>query len=283
MKDSYKIGGAVAVVVAGILGLRSCTIVPAGHVGVRDLFGSVSEQELVSGLNARFPLTSVKKMSIKTQAYTMSIVPGEGQVGERPDVVSTLTKEGLPVDVDVTVLYRLQPEKASDVYKTIGLEYPEIVVRPKIREAIRTSVAVYEAKDIYSEKRLELQNQIRNYLEKSLSERGIVIEDVLLRHVGLPKKVSDAIEEKLEAEQQAQRMQFILDKEVREAERKKIEAGGIAEAQKIISGSLTPEYLQWRYITTLEGLVKAPNTTFVITPYDQKLIPMLPLERKEQK
>jgi len=279
----YRIGGIAALLAAGVIGLRSCTIVPAGNVGVRDLFGDVSAREIPSGLHAKHPLAQIRKMSIKTQEYTMSIASEEGERQGRSDTISALTKEGLPVDLDVTVLYRLNPEKASDVYKTIGMDYAEIVVRPKIREAIRSNAALYMAKEMYSEKRQDLQNGIRVYLSDTLTERGIEIEDVLLRHIGLPEKLKAAIEEKLSAEQEAQRMEFVLDKERKEAERKEVEAGGLAKAQGIIAESLTPEYLQWRYITTLEGLVDSQNTTFVITPYDQKLIPMLPLEQEKQK
>ncbi len=277
----YGVGVAIVVALILMIGGRCLTVVPAGHVGVHDLFGKVSDQEIPAGLHLKHPFANVAQMSVKTQDYTMSFEAGEGKVKGRSDAISALTREGLEVALDVTMLYHLDPDKASEVYKTIGLNYSEVVVRPKVREAIRSSTAAYDAKDIYSEKRQELQKAIEDDLALALAERGIIVEKVLLRHVGLPAMIATAIQQKLQAEQNTQAMKFVLEKEHKEAERRTIEAGGIASAQKVIAQSLTPEYLQWRYVTTLEKLAGSENTTFVITPFDQKLVPMLPLgERK---
>lgn len=226
-------------------------MVPAGHVGVYDIFGKVRDKEADPGLHIKNPLASITKMSVKTQEYTMTIVEGEGAVSTA-DTISALTKEGLSVDLDVTIWYKLIPEKASDLYKTVGTNYVTILVRPKIRESIRAITAKYEAKTIYSEDRARLQDEIKEAIEEGLFERGILVETVLLRNVQLPEKVRTSIEEKLQAEQEAQRMEFVLQKEVQEAERKRVEAGGISDANVIISGSLTSSYLSWYWITNLD-------------------------------
>jgi regulator of protease activity HflC (stomatin/prohibitin superfamily) len=225
--------------------------IPAGHVGVYDLFGNVNDKEIPTGLHMKNPLASVTKMSVMTKEYTMSIISDEG-AKQGSDTISALTKEGLSVDLDVTVWYKIIPDKASDIYQNVGTDYVNIIVRPKVREAIRSVIARYEAKNIYSEDREKVQVEIQQEIEKDLSERGIIIEKVLLRNVGLPVRVSNAIEQKLEAEQQSQQMQFVLERERQEAERKIIEADGIAKSQDIIDKTLTQEYLTYLWIQNLD-------------------------------
>lgn len=225
--------------------------VPAGHVGVYDLWGRVNDQEIYPGLNMKIPFANVEIMSVQTQEYTMSIVEGEGAV-RGIDSISALTKEGLTVDLDVTVWFKLNHAKASDVYKEVGTNYMAVLVRPKIREAIRAITAKYDAKTIYSEDRAQLQMEIQKAIAEDLDSRGIVIEKVLLRNVQLPEKVRAAIEDKLQAEQEAQRMEFVLLRENQEAERKRVEAKGIADANTVISGSLSENYLRWYWITNLD-------------------------------
>ena len=191
----------------------------------------------------------------------MSIVNDEG-LKKTADAISALTKEGLQVDLDITVLYHLIEERASDVYKNVGLNYIETIIRPSIRSGIREVVANYEAKDIYSEKRAEATMKITERLKSEIEPRGIVVEDVLLRNVNLPAKLVNAIQEKLTAEQEAQRYDFVLQREKKEAERKIIEAEGQRSAQQIISQSLTPNYLNYLYIKELkdrEGTIYVPT------------------------
>jgi len=234
------------------IGLTSIYTIPAGYIGVYDLFGNVKPNEIPTGLHFKNPFANIIKMSIQTQEYTMSGIPDEGLKKGMNDAISALTKEGLTVDLDVTVWYRLQSDKADEIYKTVGVNYVEVLVRPKIRESIRSITARYDAKTIYSENREGLQLKIGETIALDMKERGIIIEKVLLRNVQLPEKVKTAIEDKLQAEQEAQRMEFILQKESQEAERKRIEAAGIADANKIISGSLTNSYLEWYWITNLD-------------------------------
>lgn len=257
----YLIAGVVIVLIL----IASIRIVPAGKTGVYDLFGKIKDQEISSGLHLINPLARLHQMSIRTEEYTMSIAQGEGRK-YGADAITTLTKEGLSVDLDITVLYHLNEDRASEVYREVGANYEEKIIRPQIRTGIRDIVAQYEAKDIYSEKRAEVTSKILSYLENKINPRGIAVEEVLLRHVSLPPKVAEAIEAKLEAEQESERMQFILEKESQEAERKRIEAAGQRDAQSIINQSLTSKYLQYLYIQNLEN---REGTIYV--PYDLPL------------
>jgi regulator of protease activity HflC (stomatin/prohibitin superfamily) len=192
----------------------------------------------------------------------MSIAQDEGRRAGS-DAITSLTKEGLSVDLDMTVLYRLVEEKASDVYRELGLTYDEKVIRPSIRTAIRDIIAQYEAKDIYSDKREEVSGKIEENVRTQLEPRGIAIESVLLRNVALPANLATAIQEKLQAEQEAQKYDFVLQKEKKEKERKIIEAEGQRDAQKIINESLTTNYLYYSYINQLkdrQGTIYVPTS-----------------------
>jgi len=241
----------VLLVVGLFIGMSSVVVVGAGEVGVVDMFGSVDDTELKSGIQLKNPFAGVKIMSIKTQEYTMSYTQGEGaKYGS--DTISALTKEGLSVDLDITILYKLTPYEASDIYQEIGLDYVSIIVRPQIRTVIREVVANYEAKQIYSSDRAVMSDNIFMVLEPVLMERGIILESVLLRHVQLPQQLTNAIEQKLTAEQNIEKRQFEVEIEFQEAERKRVEAQGIADSNAIIADSLSENYLRWYWIDNLE-------------------------------
>lgn len=237
------------------------TVIEAGNTGVRSLFGKVYDQELSSGFHLKNPLVKITKMNVRTQEYTMSILQGEGKnFGD--DSIAALTKEGLQVDLDITVLYKLIQENASDVYNSIGLDYENVIIRPQARSTIREIIAQYEAKDIYSEKREEASQKIIDDLRLAMVGRGVEIEDVLLRNIQLPKGLAESIQQKLQAEQESERYDFVLDKEKKEAERKRLEAEGQRDAQTIINQSLTPKYLEFLYIQSLkdrEGTIYVPT------------------------
>ena len=257
MKKWHILSAVLAIIVIGAILASSITVVPAGHVGVVDFFGQVSTEELKPGIQFKTPLASVHLMSVRTQEYTMSISTEEGEkYGD--DSITALTKEGLTVALDITVLYRLQDSVADKIYTTIGEDYIGVIVRPQIRTVIREVIAKYEAKQLYSEERQKVALEIAEKLEPELEKRGIALERVLLRNIKLPDSLTQKITEKLEAEQEAERMEFVLQKEQQEAERKRIEAQGIADANRIISNSLTPEYLRWYHIQML------PNYNSVI-------------------
>lgn len=254
--------------------LSVVTIIPAGNTGVYHLFGNVKDNELHSGFNFKNPLASVKRMSIRTEEYTMSVASAEGEK-EGNDSIDALTKEGLKIQMDITVLYHLVEEKASDIYKELGMNYQDKIIRPQIRSAIRKVVANYDAKDLYSEKRQEVENNILDELKEQIELRGVNIEIVLLRNVILPENLTKAISDKLEMEQQSQKMEFVLDKETKEAERKAIEAEGIKKSQDIISKSLTPAYVRWYSIEMMKELAGSQNTTFLFVPVDSQGMPVV--------
>jgi regulator of protease activity HflC (stomatin/prohibitin superfamily) len=269
-----------AAVLAAFLIIASVLrIVPPGSVGVQVLFGRVlTKATLSEGLNVVNPFVDLEIMTIRTQAYTMSIATEEGQrYGD--DAIVSLTRDGLEVKMDLTVWYHMLKSEAANVFQTIGSDYIDKIVRPAARTAIRNTTVRYMAVEIYSDRREEVQTEITKALEKDFADRGIALEKVLLRNISLPAKVKNAIEVKLEAEQEAQKMQFVLQKEQKEAERKKIEASGIAEAQEIIAKSLVGErgraYLSWKYLENLKNLYESPNNTILISPYDKSFIPLL--------
>ncbi len=247
-----------------------------GEVGVPILFGNVQDNTLKSGLNFINPLVVVEKLDIKTQAYTMSGVKDEGTV-KGDDAIVTLSSDGLSLRLDVTIWFRLGEAQAPNLLRTIGVDYVEKIVRPAARTALRDVSVMFTATDIYSAKRDDFQSEITKNLEKAFDGRGIVLERILLRNVELPQKVKEAIDEKISSEQRAQQMVYVLQKEKQEAERKRVEAEGIAQAQKIISNTISAQYLQWKYIEALKEIVNSKNNTILIAPFDQKLTPLLNL------
>lgn len=250
----------VVIVIALKIFAAPFIIVGAGETGVQSLFGKVRDKELSSGFHIINPLSNVEKMSIRTEQYTMSIAPAEGQV-KGDDSISSLTKEGLDVNIDFTALYRLEESKASDIYREVGLDYVGKLIRPEIRGVIRDVVSQYEAKELYSEKRQEASSHIAILLKERLESRGIIIEEAVIRNVSLPASLAKAIQEKLASEQEAQRYDFVLEKEKKEADRKRIEAEGQRDSQKIINESLSGAYLDYLYINQLkdrQGTIYVP-------------------------
>ena len=236
---------------AFVAALANCfTVVPAGHVGVVDFFGTVSDNTLKAGINFVNPLARVVKMSVKTQ--------------ELKEVMDVPSKEGLTVQLEVSVLYHLNPEKAADVYKTVGEYYETIIIEPQFRSVTRGVTAGFEAKALYTSERELLSKLILDELEKMIANRGITVESAPLRRVGLPSGLSSSIEQKLQAEQESQRMQFVLTKEKQEADRKRIEAQGISDFQKIVNQGLNSQLLTWKGIEATEKLANSPNTKVII-------------------
>lgn len=234
-----------------------------GYVGVKVLFGKVQDDVLESGLHLINPLLDVKEMDVKTQNYTMSAVHDEGdQQGD--DAIRILTADGLEVAIDLTVLFKVIPSEAPKILNQTGLDYNTKIIRPITRTAIRDNAVYYEAVALYSTRREEFQNRIFNKIEKSFRERGIILEQMLIRNVTLPQSVKASIESKINAEQDAQKMQFVLQKEKQEAERKRVEAQGIADYQRIISSGLTDKQLQYETIKANLELAKSPNAKVIV-------------------
>jgi len=283
-KQALKIFNAIRIMIIVLifvlLIISSLVQIGPGEVGVPILFGSVQGNTLNSGLNIVNPLVTIEILDIKTQAYTMSGVKDEGaQIGD--DAINTLSSDGLTLKLDLTVWFRISSSEAPNIIKTIGTDYLDKIVRPASRTAIRDVSVKYVANDIYSSKRDDFVNDITKNLESSFQGRGIILEKVLLRKVELPEKVREAIDEKIAAEQRAQQMVYILQKEKQEAERKRVEAEGIAQAQRIISNTINSQYLQWKYIEAMKEVITSKNNTIVLAPYDQKLVPLLNLNQNK--
>jgi regulator of protease activity HflC (stomatin/prohibitin superfamily) len=255
--------------VVGILlalaGISAASIVQigAGEVGVKMLYGKVQNDVLSSGLHFINPLMDVQKMDIKTQNYTMSSVRDEG-AKEGDDAIRVLTSDGLEVVIDLTVLYKVLPSAAPQILRETGLDYTDKIVRPLSRTRIRDNAVYYDAVSLYSSKRDEFQNRIFLSITGEFQKRGLLLEQLLVRNITLPQAVKTSIEQKMTAEQDAQKMEYVLQKEQQEAQRKRVEAQGIADYQRIISESLTDKQLQYESIKAQLEIAKSPNAKVII-------------------
>ena len=264
--DSAGVSGVRFAVIAVVLLVvflltNPLKVIPAGHVGVKDFFGIVSKNVLPPGVHLVFPMTRVVRMSTQTQ-----------QVKEAAEVPS---QEGLTMDLEASLLYRLDPDKAAEIYRTVGRDYEGTVVEPQIRSAIREITASYDAKALYSSEREKIAQEISDQFAKLTKDRGIITESVLLRKIGLPPIVANAIQEKLRREQEAEQMKFVLQKEQQEAERKRIEAQGIADFQRIVAAGISPQLLEWKGIEATEKLALSPNSKIVVIGNPKSGLPII--------
>jgi prohibitin 1 len=249
------------VVIIAILLLASTTSIPTGNVGVLTLFGRVTGDVLGEGIHLINPLKSVQKMSVQTQS-----------VKESANVPSN---EGLILALDTSLLFRLDRNKAAQVFQTVGENYAEKIVEPTLRSTIRGSTSSHTANALYTNARDLVQQQIQDELTTQLASRGIIVEAVLLRDVQLPAMLKSSIEAKQQAEQDALRMNFILQKEKQEAERKRIEAQGIADFQKIVAQGISPQLLEWKGIEATEKLATSNNAKVVIVGNSKNGLPLV--------
>ena len=236
--------------------------IDAGKVGVKSLYGSVQPDVLESGLHVVNPLLDITVFDVQTQNYTMSAVHSEG-AQEGDDAIRVLSNDGLEVVLDLTVLYRVIPNEAPKILKGIGESYTDKIVRPVTRTRIRDNAVYYDAVALYSTKRNEFQQRIFKSIEADFKSRGLVLEQLLIRNINLPESVKKTIESKINAEQDAQKMTFVLQKEKQEAERKRVEAQGIADYQRIISLGLTDKQLQYEQIKAKKEIATSPNTKII--------------------
>jgi len=209
------------------------------------------------------PLDEIEKMDIRTQNYTMSGINDEGHKSG-DDAIKVLTADGLEVTIDLTVLYRVVPTDAPKLVRETGVDYEDKIVRPIARTRIRDNAVYYEAIALFSTKRDEFQNRIFKQIENDFKLRGLLLENLLVRNITLPTAVKGTIEQKIQAEQEAQKMQFVLQKERQEADRKRVEAQGIADYQRIISESLTDKQLQYEQIKATMELAKSQNAKIIM-------------------
>ncbi len=248
--------GALAIAIFNLF-----TVIPAGQVGVVDFLGSVNDETLKAGVNIVNPAARIEKFTIKTQ--------------EIKEVMNVPSKEGLSVQLEISLMFRLNPDKANEIYKTIGSNYREIILLPQFRSVVRGVTARYEAKALYTASREKLADEIISDLAKLVAPRGITIEEAPLRQIALPARLTKSIEEKLQAEQESQRMAFILKKEEQEAERKRIEAKGIKDFQSIVSEGINDQLLRWKGIEATEKLANSPNSKVVVIGSGKDGLPLI--------
>ena len=251
---------AIGILIVFLIG-NPIKIVPAGNVGVKNFFGNVSSEVLSPGVNFVFPFTRVIHFSTQTQ--------------EMKETTEVPSREGLTMDLEASLLWRLDPAKAAQLYKTVGTDYPRVVVEPQIRSALREITASYEAKALYSAQREKIATEIFQLFNNISRDRGIIADAVLLRKIGLPPVVANAIQEKLRREQEAEQMKFVLQKEQQEAERKRIEAQGIADFQKIVASGISAQLLEWKGIEATEKLAMSQNTKVVVIGNSKSGLPII--------
>lgn len=252
----------IGLLIAGGVALFNLfTIVPAGTVGVVDFLGNVSDNTLKSGVNIVNPVANIIKFSIKTQ--------------ELKETMNVPSKEGLSVQLEISLLFKLDPDNANKIYKTVGPNYSEIILKPQFRSVVRGVTARYEAKALYTASREQLAGEIMEELSRLVGPRGISIEAAALRQIVLPPRLTQSIEEKLQAEQESQRMAFILKKEEQEAERKRIEAKGIADFQSIVSEGINEQLLRWKGIEATEKLAGSANSKVVVIGSGKDGLPLI--------
>jgi len=257
----------ILAIVLMVIGLITSSVkqIDAGFVGVKSLFGKVQSDVLPSGLNFVNPVMDVRSLDVRTQNYTMSGQHDEGtQSGD--DAIRVLTADGLEVTIDLSVLYRVIPEEAPRLIREIGVNYEDKIVRPITRTRIRDNAVYYDAVSLYSTKRDEFQDRIFKSIDQDFKKRGLFLENLLVRNITLPGSVKAVIEQKINAEQDAQKMQFVLQKEKQEAERKRVEAQGIADYQRIVSESLSDRQLQYEQIKAMKELAGSANAKIIVMP-----------------
>lgn len=261
----YKKAGRLIGFLFIVLGIFVACIVQinVGEVGVKVLFGKVQTDVLGSGLHFINPLLNIQRIDIKTQNYTMSGVNDEGEKSG-DDAIRVLASDGLEVTIDLTVLYRVVASEAPKLLNETGPDYKDKIVRPLTRTKIRDNAVYYQAIELFSSRRDEFQQRIYKSIEANFKERGLLLEQLLVRNITLPNSVKASIESKINAEQDAKKMEFVLQKERQEAERKRVEAQGIADYQRIINTGLTDQQLQYEQIKAIKELALSQNAKIVM-------------------
>jgi prohibitin 1 len=255
------IGLAVVAFLLVILLFNSVTRVGTGHVGVLTLFGRVTGEMLPEGMHVLNPLKTNNEMSIQTQTLKES--------------ASVPSSEGLVMNLDTSLIYHVDPSKASDVYQKIGPDYEQVLIEPNLRAAIREATASHTANALYTGEREMVAKQIYDQLADLLGKRGFIVESILLRDIQLPATLKTSIEAKQQDEQEALAMNFRLQKETQEAQRKRIEAAGIRDFQQIVAQGISPALLEWKGIEATENLAKSGNAKVVVIGNSKNGLPLI--------
>ncbi len=267
------LGGIVLMIIT--VGYASIVQINPGEVGVKVWFGKVQDDVLPPGLNFVVPFMEVQDISTKTRNYTMSGMEDKQQGGFNDDPVKVLSNDGLEVTIDVTVLYRVFASEAPIILQKIGFDFEEKIVRAQARTRIREFAVQYKAVDLYSDKRDEFQLKVEEAILGDFKARGLDLESLLLLSVSLPKSVRESIERKINAIQESERMEYVLDKGRQEAELNRDEARGGADAQSILNEGLTPKVLQYEMIKMQKEIAESPNSKIIMLGGDGKSVPFI--------
>lgn len=261
-RGSSAIFGAAAVLFAVVALSQAFTVVPAGHVGIVDFFGTVSDKTLSPGINLVNPMAKVVTYSAQTK--------------EHKETMQVLSREGLTIGLELSVLYRLNPDSAASIYKKIyGGDYEDVILIPQFRSISRSVTASFQASALYSTERERLSEAVQSELARVIGVRGIVVEATPLRNVALPSQLTEAIEQKQRADQESQRMEFILTKEKQEADRKRIEGKGIADFQAIVAAGISEQLLRWKGIEATLKIAESTNAKVIIIGSGKDGLPVI--------
>ena len=244
-----------------ILLFSAVTRVSTGHVGVLTLFGRVTGQVLPEGIHLINPFKTNNEMTVRTQ--------------EIKESASVPSAEGLVMNLDTSLIYHLNPDKAAEIYQKVGPRYLEVLIEPNLRAAVREATASHSANALYTGEREMVAKQVRDQMIDVLNARGIIVEAILLRDIQLPQTLKASIETKQQAEQEALAMNFRLQRERQEAERKRIEAQGIRDFQQIVAQGISPQLLEWKGIEATETLAKSPNSKVVVIGSGKNGLPLI--------
>ena len=261
-QPASAVAGIVCIIFFLIASSQFFTVVPAGNVGVVDFFGIVSEKTLPAGIDLVNPLANVIKFSVQTK--------------EHKETMQVLSREGLTIGLEISALYRLDADSAARVYKTVaGGDYETIILIPQFRSISRSVTASFQASALYSTERERLGVAIQEELARAVAPRGVIIESTPLRNVALPTQLTEAIEQKQRADQESQRMEFILTKEKQEATRKRIEAQGISDFQNIVAKGISDQLLRWKGIEATEKLASSTNAKVIVIGAGKDGLPLI--------
>jgi len=255
------VGLAIVAFVLVIVAFTSVARVESGNVGVLTLFGRVTGEVLPEGIHLVSPFKTNNEMSIRTQ--------------EIKESASVPSSEGLVMNLDTSLIFHVDPAKASDVYQKIGPNYQSVLIEPNLRAAIREATASHSANALYTGEREMVAKQIFDQLAGLLGQRGFIVESILLRDIQLPATLKSSIESKQQAEQEALAMSFRLQKETQEAQRKRIEAQGIRDFQQIVAQGISPQLLEWKGIEATENLAKSANSKVVVIGNNKNGLPLI--------
>lgn len=237
---------------SALLLLSACSTVRPGERGVRQSFGKIRGTPQGPGVVGHWPIVA-RVVTVPVRSTKLEVdLPLPSQ-------------EGLTVAAELSILYHVREEAIPTILEEIGLDYESSVVLTAFRSAAANVASQHAAKDMHSGARAQIEDEIAAKLREIIEPRGFEVEAVLLKSIQLPPSLSQAIQAKLAAEQAAQQMAFVLETERREAERRRVEAKGIRDAQRIVDQGLSPLLIQWQAIEAFRELAKSPNSKIIFT------------------